>query len=295
VEQHAIVVANPTRVRDLRRLRLACSEAFVANGWAPPEFLLTTREDSDGGLTAAAVRAGMSLVLAAGGDGTVRACAQALTGTAVPLAILPTGSANLAAMALRIPADLPAALSTALHGEQRTIDLALADGTACVAMAGMGLDAAVVGAAPVSLKRHAGWLGYAAASVPMLAGRPSSFTVSLDGQPPMAFVARTIAVGNLGLLPGGFPLLPDARMDDGLLDVAVLAPAGLPGWASIGVRVIAGSRYDDSQLQRYQAREVEINADAELPRQADGELLGPARTLHVAVRPGALTVMVPQG
>jgi diacylglycerol kinase family enzyme len=292
---HAVVVVNPVRVHDMARLRQACGEAFAACGLPPPRFLLTTPDESGVGLTAAAVRDGTDLVLAMGGDGTVRACAQSLAGTVVPLAIVPNGCANLAAKALRIPGDLAGALATALHGEQRKIDLAEADGMACVAMAGIGLDAAVVGAAPVPLKRHAGWLGYAAAAVPMLAGPPASFTVALDGRPPLTISARSVAVGNLGLLPGGFALLPDARMDDGLLDVAVLAPAGLTGWVSIGVRVIAGRRDDDSQFQRYQAREVEISADADLPRQVDGELIGAGRSLHVVAQPGALTVMVPKG
>jgi diacylglycerol kinase (ATP) len=83
-------------------------------------------------------------------------------------------------------------------------------------------------------------------------------------------------------------------MDDGMLDVAILAPAGLPGWASIGVRVALRSRRDDGQLQRCQAHEVEVSADAELPRQVDGELTVPGRSLRVAVRPGALRVKVPR-
>jgi diacylglycerol kinase family enzyme len=288
-------VANPARVGDLRRLRLACGEAFGASGWAPPEFLLTTRDDPGTAPTAAAVRAGADLVLAVGGDGTVRACAQSLAGTAVPLAIVPNGSANLTAKALGIPADLVRAIDVGLHGDVQVTDLAEADGVTCVAMAGIGLDAAVVGAAPALLKRHAGWLGYAAAAVPKLTGSPVTFTVAMDGQDAREIRAKTVAVGNLGLLPGGFALLPDARMDDGMLDVAILAPAGLPGWASIGLRVVARSRRDDGQLQRCQVREVEIRADVELPRQVDGELIAPGRALHVAVRPGALRVMVPRG
>jgi diacylglycerol kinase family enzyme len=295
MSRSAVVVVNPARVGDLRRLRLACGEAFGASGWAPPEFLLTTPDDAGAGLTAAAVRAGAALVLAVGGDGTVRACAHSLAGTAVPLAIVPNGSANLTAKALGIPGDLARAVAIALHGDAQSIDLADADGMTCVAMAGIGLDAAVVGAAPALLKRHGGWLGYAAAAVPRLTGPPVSFTVAMDGRGGRLIPAQTVAVGNLGLLPGGFVLLPDARLDDGVLDVAILAAAGLPGWASIGLRVIARSRRDDSQLQRYQVREVEISADTELPRQVDGELITPGRSLHVAVRPGALRVMVPRG
>jgi diacylglycerol kinase family enzyme len=288
-------VVNPACAGDVRQLRLACDEAFAADGREPPEFLLTTPEDHGSGLTAAAVRAGASLVLAVGGDGTVRACAHSLADTGVPLSIVPNGSANLTAKALGIPGGLASALSVGLRGDTRSVDLADADGMTCVAMAGIGLDAAVVGAAPALLKRHAGWLGYAAAAVPKLIGAPAAFRVAVDGLAARDIRAQTVAVGNLGLLPGGFTLLPDARMDDGVLDVAVLAPAGLPGWASIGFRVIAGSRRDDGQLQRCQAREVEISADAELPRQVDGELISPGRSLRVAVRPGALSVRVPRG
>ncbi len=291
---HAAVIVNPARVRGLPRLRLACAEAFAASGWSAPEVMLTTPDDPGAGICAEALRAGADLVLAVGGDGTVRECAQSLAGSAVPLGIVPNGAANLVARALRIPGDLNGALTTALRGERRSIDLAVADGTACVAMTGMGLDAAVVKAATGRLKRHAGWLGYAAAALPRLARRPVVFTVALDGQSPFTVAAQTVAVGNLGLLPGGFSLLPDARMDDGKLDVAILAPAGLPGWVSIGVRVVGASRHDDSQLRRYQARQVEVSADTELPRQVDGELLGASRTLSVVARPGALRVMVPR-
>ncbi len=290
----AAIVVNPVRVRDVPQLQLACTRAFAASGWAPPEFLLTTPEDAGSGLAAAAAAAGASLVLAVGGDGTVRACAQSLADTGVPLSIVPNGCANLTARALRIPGDLEAALAVALQGDPRPVDLADADGMTCVAMAGIGLDAAVVGAAPALLKRHAGWLGYAAAAVPKLIAPPARFTVVMDGQPARLLTAHTVAVGNLGLLPGGFELLPDARMDDGMLDVAILAPAGLPGWASIGVRIALRSRRDDSQLQRSRAREIQITADAELPRQVDGELTAPGRSLRVTVRPGALRVMVPR-
>lgn len=293
VGRDAVIVVNPNCAGDLPRLRLACAEAFAASGWPTPRFLLTTKDDAGSDMTAAAVRAGAGLVLAVGGDGTVRACAQSLAGSAVPLAIVPNGAANLTARALGIPGDMARCVAVALHGDSRSIDLAEADGIACIAMAGIGLDAAVVGATPRLLKRHTGWLGYAAAAVPNLIRPPVRFTVTMDELPTRVLRAQTVAVGNLGLLPGGFALLPDARMDDGVLDVAVLAPAGLPGWASIGLRVVARSRHDDGQLQRYQAKKIEIRSEAELPRQVDGELIAPGRSLRVAVRPGALRVMVP--
>ena len=164
--------------------------------------------------------------MAAGGDGTVRACAHALAGTGVPLAIVPRGTANLAARALGLPSRLDAALAAGFGGRDRRIDLAGADGMLFAAMAGIGLDAAVVGGTPDVLKRHLGWLAYAAGGVTRLAGRRRMFTLRLDGGPPLARLARSVVVGNVGLLPGGFALLPDARLDDGLLDVADPRPRG---------------------------------------------------------------------
>jgi diacylglycerol kinase family enzyme len=156
------------------------------------------------------------------------------------------------------------------------------------------LDAAVVGAASDQLKRLAGWPAYAAASVRQLPGTAVHFTIRLDDGVPFERLARSVAVGNTGQLPGGFPILPDARPDDGLLDVCVLAPRGLVGWMSVGLRAVTGSRRDDLQLERFQAQRVEIKAAVQLPRQVDGEVVPASDTLSVSVLPGALVVKVPR-
>lgn len=83
-----------------------------------------------------------------------------------------------------------------------------------------------------------------------------------------------------------------ARLDDGLLDVVILAPASPLGWVNVGYRVLTGSRRDDARLERYQARTIEISAEAELRRQVDGEMIAPGRSLTVSVLPGELKVLV---
>lgn len=308
----AAIIINRMRVRDLDGFQRKCRAAAQASGLAA-EFLETTRGDEGLALARQAVAAGAALVVAAGGDGTVRSCAQALAGQpapgnpvpgdtvpgntvpgdTVPLAIVPLGTANLAAWALGLPRRLDAALAVAFRGQQRRIDLAEADGMAYAAMAGIGLDATVVGATPGLLKDRFGWLGYAAAGTARLPGRRHEFTVRLDGGPPLTRRARSVAVGNAGLLPGGFALLPDARLDDGVLDVAILAPASPAGWARVAYRVITGSRHDDWRLERHRAGRVQIQAGAVLPREVDGEVIAPGRTLTIEVRPAALLVRVP--
>src|SRR5262249_56108695 len=99
-----------------------------------------------------------------------------------------------------------------------------AEGSRLGGMAGLGVDAGVVAAAPAGLKARAGWLAYAAAGARLAQGPCAAFGITLDGAP-LACEARSVVVGNAGLLPGGVMLLPDARLDDGRLDVGILGPA----------------------------------------------------------------------
>jgi len=233
-------------------------------------------------------------VVAVGGDGTVRGCAEGLARTGVPLGIVPHGTANLLARTLRVPGHPRAALAAALDfgGADRTIDLAVADEVPFTAMAGMGLDAAVV--AGTRLKHQFGWLAYAVSGAAHLALPPTRFSIRLDGGAPIERTARSVVVGNSGLLPGGFSLLPNARLDDGLLDVGVLAPHGPFGWPRLATRVLARSQHEDRMLERFQARQVEIITSAPLPREVDGELVPAGHSLMVTVQPGALTVRMPR-
>jgi diacylglycerol kinase family enzyme len=291
-----VFVVNRARVRDAARLRGACERAAAAAGWQPPLLLLTTPDDPGGGLASRAVEAGAGLVVVVGGDGTVRACAQVLAGSDVPLAIVPAGSANLTARAIGLPGRLVSALQVAFRGRDQQIDLGSADGAVFAAMAGIGLDAAVVAAAHGLAKRLTGWPAYAVAATGQLLRRPVTFTIRIDGGESFSRRARGVTVGNSGWLPGGFAVMPDARLDDGRLDVVVLAPTGPVGWADVGYRVALGSRRDDAQLERFRASSVEIRAtepEVGLPRQVDGELIGSATTLTVRVLPGALLVKVP--
>src|SRR3984885_6957654 len=175
-----VIIINRARIRDLSRFRRQCCLRARAAGWEPV-FAETTPRDHGLGLAQDALTAGARLIVAAGGDGTVRACAHALAGTGVPLAIVPRGTANLAARALGIPSRLDAALATGFGGRDRQVDLAEAEGMLFAAMAGIGLDAAVVDGTPDLLKRHFGWLAYAAGGVTRLAGQHRTFSVRLDG------------------------------------------------------------------------------------------------------------------
>ncbi|HEV2374916.1 MAG TPA: diacylglycerol kinase family protein [Streptosporangiaceae bacterium] len=291
-------IINRTCVRDGDGLRRRCRGAAV-NAGCEPVFLATSVDEAGSGLASDAVADGAGLVFAAGGDGTVRACAQALAGTRVPLALLPLGTANLAARALGVPSRVGAALAAGFGGRDRLVDVGDADGMTFLAMAGMGLDAGVVGATPPRLKGLLGWAAYAATgAVHVLASSPQlrrghQFRVRLDDRDPLARRAQSVVAANTGLLPGGFVLLPGASPEDGLLDVGVLAPASIPDWVRVAHNVLTQDPAGGPHLERHRARRVEISADALLPRQVDGEVISPGRSLTVTVRPRALRVRVP--
>jgi len=286
-------VINGSLVRSSGHLVTLCRQEAKRHGW---DAELRVTEKAEAGVSAASGAAldGADLVVAVGGDGTVRGCAEGLAGTGVPLGIVAHGTANLLARTLRLPGHPKAALAGALAGDgtDRVIDLAVADGEPFTAMAGMGLDAAVV--AGTKLKHQFGWLAYAMSGARHLALPPAQVSISLDGAEPHEREARSVVVGNSGLLPGGFSLLPDARVDDGLLDVGILAPHGPLGWPRLATRVLTNSAYQDRMLERFQARRIEISTTTPLPREVDGELITPGHTLSVTIRPGALTVRAPR-
>ena len=286
-------VVNGSLVRGGGHLVALCREAAARYRWRAEVFVT---DKAEAGVSAACGAAldGVDLVVAVGGDGTVRGCAEGLAGTGVPLGVVPHGTANLLARTLHIPGQPKAALAVALAagGIDRTIDLAVADGVPFTAMAGMGLDAAVV--AGTKLKHQFGWLAYAMSGAVHLALPPVRFTIRLDDGAPIEREARSVVAGNSGLLPGGFSLLPDARLDDGLLDVGVLAPHGPFGWTRLAARVLTHSHRQDRMLERFKARKVEIAAQALLPREVDGELVTAGHALTVAIAPSALTVRMPR-
>lgn len=289
-----VFVINPTLLSDPAAFGRQCLAAAAKHGWKA--WLAETTQQEDGsGLAREAVAAGAHLVFAAGGDGTVRGCAQALAETGVPLAIVPLGTANLTAHALGVPTRAARAIKAGFDGRDHQIDLAVVDvGMACVAMAGIGLDAAVVAGTGRWGKRRLGWVAYGLSGVARLAWPPSEFTVRLDGGAALIRRARCVVVGNAGLLPGGFTLLPGARLDDGQLDVGILAAGGAVGWARVAGWVLTRSRRTGRELERFRACRVEISAGEDVPRQVDGEVITSGRTLNVAVRRGALTVRLPQ-
>jgi diacylglycerol kinase family enzyme len=222
----AAVVANPTKHDQPEKLRGAIRAAMSEHGWSEPLWLETTIEDPGEGQAREAVQAGVDLVLACGGDGTVTACAAGVAASGVPLAVLPAGTGNLLARNLGLPLDLSDALAIALTGTDRKLDMGVANDQPFIVMAGIGFDAKMLGGASAPLKKRLGWPAYVVSALRHLRDRPMRVRLRADDGAPLRLRASAVVIGNVGSLQGGLPLMPDAEPDDGVLDVVVLSAAG---------------------------------------------------------------------
>jgi len=253
--------------------------------------LLTTEQDPGAGQARQAVADGAELVLACGGDGTVNACAEALAGTGVTMAVLPAGTGNLLARNLGIPLELPDALEIAFAGRDRPLDVLAAGDLRFLVMAGLGFDAALIRDTDERLKERLGWLAYLGGFVRAIKRqRRTRFEIRLDDRPPMGRRAIGVLVGNVGQLEAGITLLPDAAPDDGRLDVIVLAPRSGWDWPVLAGRIL-GRAVRRSDV--FSGRRVRISADRPVPFEFDGDYVGERTELDVSVLPGALLVRCP--
>lgn len=307
---HVVVIANPTKTADLDSVRTDLESVAAQHGIAPPRLVTTTPEDPGLGQARDAVTDGAALVCALGGDGTVRAVAQSLVGTGVPLGLLPGGTGNLLARNVAAPlSDLAEAFTMALTGRDKVVDVGWlvlqpradqresfpgeADNVHCfTVMAGLGFDAQMMDDAPEAVKAKVGWAAYVASGGQHLLDDGFGLDVTVDGVPTSYAAARTVVVGNCGELTGGMVLLPDAVIDDGVLDHAVLTPGGIKDWLGVAARVLTG-RDDGPSIARGQGRDVTVRVDTAQSVQVDGDVLGQATEVRLVVQPGGLTVRVP--
>ncbi|OZM76172.1 diacylglycerol kinase [Pseudonocardia sp. MH-G8] len=293
----AAVVANPTKIEPGTRQRITA--VCTGLGWAEPLWLETTVEDPGTGQARLAVERGADVVLACGGDGTVRSVAEALAGTGVAMGLVPAGTGNLLARTLGTPENVPTAARLALTGDDRAIDVGRIriDGSeeerVFLVMAGTGFDAAIMVNTPEALKVRVGPLAYVISGLRAMRGRRVRVTLALDDAPPLRRRTRAVVVGNSGTLLGGLVLMPRATIDDGVLDVVSIAPSTFAGWIAVALRVITRRRAGHERVEHWQARSIGIRTEAPQPCQVDGDPVGDAQELAIRVDPQALLVRVP--
>lgn len=240
------------------------------------------------------VKAGADLLFVWGGDGSVQRCIDAIGSAPVTLAILPAGTANLFAKNLGIPDDLEAAVDVGLNGRRRTLDVGTVNGERFGVMAGTGFDAVMIRDADAGLKDRLGRFAYVVTGVRGVGRDPVDATVKVDGSRWFEGPASCVLVGNMGDVIGGISAFPEARPDDGRLNLGVITSDGLLDWARTLGRAAVGDAAASPFVQTTTAAKIDVRLRKKLPYELDGGDRPKTDRLRFRVEPSAITVCVPE-
>lgn len=241
------------------------------------------------------VEAGVDVVAAFGGDGTVMEVARGVMGSEIPMAILPGGTANLMSVELGIPKDLTEAAKIAADVESvvKGIDVGELDGTYFLLRVGLGIAADKVEMADREMKDKYGIMAYSIAALKaMKDAKQVKYFFNLDGEEIEAEGVTCLVdnAGNFGV--SGFKASQDISVFDGLLDVLLVRERSFQSFVGIGKSVATPSPNQDT-VYHWQAKEIKISTDPPQNIQVDGEV-GWQTPVSIKVVPQAVKVLTPK-
>ncbi|HEX4702200.1 MAG TPA: YegS/Rv2252/BmrU family lipid kinase [Pseudonocardiaceae bacterium] len=239
------------------------------------DTLVAVTAEGSAKLARSAVDSGADVLVVLGGDGMAHVALQACADSATALAVVPAGTGNDLARALAVPGEpLAAAAATAAAlrtGHTRTLDLGrVAGGSWFATVLCAGFDSAVNERAN-RLRWPRGPRRYDLAVLTELARmRPYPLVVETDTDT-VRLDATMVSLGNLPYYGGGIPICPDARPDDGLLDITVVGAATRRDLVAIMPRLRTGKHMDHPAVRTLRARSVHLSGENHWVAYADGE------------------------
>jgi len=231
-------------------------------------------------------------IVSLGGDGTQHYVLNGITGSEIPLGMIPCGSGNDLAKGLGIPIQPRAAAEALCAGNSRRVDLGRVGGTVFSCIAGAGFDSVVTRYANERVRRLRGSWAYGWSILRSLENyRPEPLEIVSDAQ---GFSGEVIfaVVGNNVSYGGGLHLTPRARLDDGLLDVCIVPYIGkweLLRWVP---RAYRGQHLKHPRIIYFQATQVSLRSSSRLELFGDGEFMQELPAT-IEIVPRALEVIVP--
>ncbi len=289
-----VIIANPTSGSFPRYAhRLNETLTFLrGKGWNA-ELWLTKAPGHARQLASEAVQQQADLVIAAGGDGTINEIIQELAGSETALGVFPTGTVNVWAREMGIPLDIDGARDVLVNGQTRSVDLGRAKDRYFLLMAGVGLDGEVTRAVERKPLKRWGVLGYALAGLWLGPGY-RGFRVHLYlNRRRIRANALEIIIGNTQMLGGIFKSTPQAKCDDGLLDVCLVYKRGRLGRFAVLWDFFRHREPSRLQVRYITCTAVRIHTFQPIAVQLDGDPAGDTPVIFT-VAPGALKVVVPQ-
>jgi len=277
--------AHADRVKELLNRMEACGfEVFC-------EELISLEQTQQ--VIAAQIDAGCDMFIVSGGDGTVSSVSHHLTGTRIPLLIFPAGNENLLATHLGLQPIPSKAIDAIRQGKYRDIDVAQVNDILCIAMVGVGVDAAIVHHVHRMRKGHINKSHYIWAAIKtFLRYNHTEISIRIDGEEVFCNKAFAI-IGNIPGYGGGFKIFKEAVCDDGLLNVTVFQCSTIFQLIYLFTLVVVGQMDKSSLIHYYKGQKIEIvSAVSTMQSQIDGDS-GPALPLNIQVVPAGLRLLVP--
>ncbi len=286
-------IAVVVNSRKVDKSTMSALKAAIAEHELSKVAWYSIEHGSDGAKAAAkAVRRGAEVVIVCGGDGTVRAASEALSGTKSVLAVVPAGTANLFATGLKLPSDPADVIAAVVAGASIRLDNGTCNGQTFNVMAGSGFDAAMIADAEDGKERW-GTLAYVKSGIREARARePFVATVRVDGDTLFEGEATCVLVANIGSLKAGVEAMPNASPVDGLLDVAVITANGAREWASLMVSALRHRQQSSSHALLSQGERISVKFDEKHRFELDGGCKGMAKKLDFVVIRQALRVCV---
>jgi YegS/Rv2252/BmrU family lipid kinase len=233
-------------------------------------------------------------ILSLGGDGTLHEIMAACVHTKRTVGILPAGSGDDLAYALGINRDsLRQALEIIQKGHVKKIDTATVNGIPFVNAFGVGFDADVaygIYNAPKFLKERNAYLYSVVTTLGKLKNIPVEVTI--DGQHVFSGPSLLVSTQNGPRTGGSFYFAPQAKVDDGLLDVVIAGQFSRLGTLNILPKVMKGTHTNHPNILILRGKEILLTWATPRPGHMEGELLAAIDTFHIQVHPDSLSVLV---
>jgi len=244
-------------------------------------------------------RQGARLVIAAGGDGTVNAVAEGLAraDTGAALGIIPLGTGNDLARTLEIPPNPQDALEVLQSGVPQRLDLVEVTSSSetrhCSNMITGGNTGRYLQHMTDELKQQWGPLCYLRGVIDVVSDlQVYRIEVCCDGGPPETFDALNVFIANGRCSGGGLAVSPQARLDDGQVDVVIVCDGDAGDIASLTTEYVVGDYLSHELVAFRRARQVRITSDPPMPLTSDGDEIG-TTPITAVVNAGSLSVLAP--
>jgi diacylglycerol kinase family enzyme len=306
------VIFHPSKIT-----RAKIEAAFTKAGFTNLSYFPSDHKTGGLKATKEAIKVGATHIIVAGGDGTVRGCVQAVFEEEAPvtLGLVPIGTGNILARNLKLPiTNLDKCIRRAVIGDVYEIDLGVAKAINkhgeltkfyFTGIAGIGMDARIMQRTQPELKRRVGWIAYIEGGFRSLPLKFEKFEVLVDDLTPKSLKSYSILIGNAGWLPGQISMMPDARLDDGKLDVAAIGPRKIWNWVDFFARVTwqnkvvrplaLGRKWMDQTanlktIENLGGARIRVKPHHPSPLQLDGDVIGEVLEVDFSLQHKALRI-----